>query len=128
MSRKEIQRAYADVVSADLSNAAGFTSSAITVNQVDGLFAVVEWSGGTGVTGTLVVQARVGEPLVDSNDKISSWVSLDFGSPITISGASGSHVIEIITTKFTQYRFVYTYTAGSAGSLDIRHTAKTVGA
>lgn len=128
MSRKEIQRAYADIVSADLSNAAGFTSSAITVNQVDGLFAVVEWSGGTGVAGTLVVQARVGEPLVDSNDKISSWVSLDFGSPITISGASGNHVIEIITTKFTQYRFVYTYTAGSTGSLDIRHTAKTVGA
>lgn len=128
MSRKEIQRAYQDVVSADLSNVAGFTSSAITVNQVDGLFAVVEWSGGTGVTGTLVVQARIGEPLIDLNDKISSWVSLDFGSPITISGASGNHVIEITTTKFTQYRFVYTYTAGNAGSLDIRHTAKTVGA
>lgn len=128
MSRKEIQRAYHDVIAGDLSNPAGFTSTAITVNPIDGLYAIVEWANGTAVSGTLVLQARIGEPLVDPSANISSWVTVDFGTPITISGASGNHVIEVTTAKFTQYRFVYTYSAGSAGTIDIRHTAKTVGA
>lgn len=127
MSRKEIQRSYQDVVSGSLAGPS-FASSPISVNQVDGLFAIVEWSGGVGVTGALTVEARVGEPGPETSDKISAWVPLDFGTSISISGASGSHIIDITTTKFTQYRFVYTYSAGSAGTIDIRHTAKTVGA
>lgn len=127
MGRREIQRAFQDIASGDLSNPAGFTSlPAGTVDKTDTYSVIVNWTGGTAVNGTLDVQARIGEPNVDAPGVITPWISLGFGSPITISAASGNH--EIFITGFTQYRYVYTYIAGSAGTLIVTHTATTVGA
>jgi hypothetical protein len=97
---------------ADMS-VASTTSNITTVTNLDNLGLVCSWSG-TSPVGAIAIQA--------SNDS-STWVALDFGSTIAISGNTGSHLINIKNIPYCYVRAVYTKTSG-IGTLGLSITAK----
>jgi hypothetical protein len=93
-------------------------SSSTNVAQLDNASIDLRWNAST-LVATVEVQAKNG---VNSN-----WRTLDFGSPITITGSSGAHEILLLIMPFTDIRLVITVTSGS-GNVDAVLTSKTVGA
>ncbi len=116
MSRKNVVSSYSMINAGSL--AGNITSSTTNVLNLDKASIHLSWSGSS-PAGTLVVEARNG----DNDD----WYELDFGSTISISGASGDHQIVFNELPFTSIRLVYTRSSGS-GSLDAIITSKTIGA
>jgi hypothetical protein len=100
---------------ADLSQSS-VTSSVTNVTYGDNIGIAVNWTG-TSPVGALDIQV--------SNDG-STWVSLDFGSSIAISGNSGNALININQLPYAQIRAVYTKTSGT-GTLYASLTAKQTG-
>lgn len=121
MSRKNVQESYKMLSAASL--ATNQTSSAYNVKNQDKAFVVVKWSG-TSPVGTLTVQARDRKETIGPD---SDWVTLDFGSAISISGASGNHQLVFNELPFTDIRLVYTATSGT-GTLDAWISSKVIGA
>lgn len=77
----------------------------------------VVWSNGNTPVATVTIQY--------SNDE-STWITLDFGSTISISGASGSHRIDI-KPNFKYVRPVVTFSSGDT-DLIIQSKGTTKGA
>jgi hypothetical protein len=116
MSRKNAIFSYnffdSQTVNADATS--NLTSS---IMQDQATIAVV-WSAST-LVADLIVQVRNG-----SND---AWRNLDFGSPIAIAGASGTHEIHFLSMPWTDMRLFLDVASGS-GVVDATLTAKAVGA
>lgn len=113
------------LITGDLS--ANFTSDPITADNLDCGSFTVQWTGSMDVSGVLLVEVRQGVPLNNNTAEISPWVALDFGSPITIAGASGTHRIDLLNIEDSQIQIRYAYTAGTSGSLGVWYTAKSKG-
>lgn len=113
--RKNVVRGYKMFDAADVSG--NITSSEVNVINLDKASIYLDWTGSS-LSGTLVVEAR--------NDEKDNWFVLDFGSPISISGASGSHILIFNELPHNTIRLVFTSVSGT-GSLDAILAAKQVG-
>jgi len=120
MGRKHLVKSYKMLDSADIS--ANVTSESTNVLNVDTASITLEWTG-TAPVGTVEIEA--------TNDETTSasptWVSLDFGSVISVSGASGNHQLIMTELPFVAIRVKYTSTSGT-GNLTATLTMKTTGA
>ena len=94
------------------------TSNSTNVQNLDKASIFVEWTGSS-PSGTITVEVR--------NSSSGTWYALDFGSAITVSGASGTHSIILNELLFVDMRLVYTRTSGS-GTINATIASKTVGA
>lgn len=112
--RKNVVRGFKMLDAASL--AASVTSAEVNVINLDKASIYVDWSGSA--NGTLAVEAK--------NAQNGEWFELDFGSPIPISGNSGSHVLIFTELPHETIRLVYTRSSGS-GSIDAVLAAKQVG-
>ena len=121
MSRKNVLKTYKIWDSADLSG--NLTSGNTSVINLDNASIYVSWSG-TAPSGEIVVQGTNDDP--DKNAS-PTWKDLDFGSTITVSGASGNHDLILNSLPFNSLRLKYNRTSGS-GSIIATITAKTQGA
>lgn len=100
------------------------TSDSTNVINFDRASIFVDWSGSDAV-GEMQVEARKKDKDKSSID--ADWRTLDFGSTISISGASGDHEILFDSLDFTEFRIKFVYTSGTAGALTATLTAKQVG-
>ena len=116
MARRHIVHGFKMINSGDLSTT--LTSSTTNVTSTDKASILIEWSGAAG-TATIEVQAR--------NNSKDSWLSLDFGTAITISGASGNHQLILNETPFEEIQLVIT-PSGSTGTVDARLQMNSTGA
>lgn len=118
MGRKNVITPYKMLDAVDMSTS--HTSPKITnIEFQDNLGFHVTWSGASG-SGTLVVEVSN-----DAAETPINWTALDFGSPITISGAADSHLININQCPYAKMRV--RYTPGTAtGSLTVIITGKEV--
>lgn len=114
MARKNLVASF-QLISAGAMTGS-ITSSTVNVQQMDKASIHLVWSGASG-TSTVTVEAR--------NGALDSWYTLDFGSAITISTASGDHQIQFTELPFTDIRVKST--AIAAGTLNARITMKQVG-
>lgn len=113
--RKNVVRGYKMFDAVSLATSA--TSNEVNVINLDKASIYLDWTGSS-LSGTLTVEAR--------NDEKDTWFELDFGTPISITGASGSHVLIFNELPHNTIRLVFTSTSGS-GSLDAILAAKQVG-
>lgn len=119
MGRKQQIQPFKTIDSFDMS-VGSFTGKQTHVKQTDVVQIDVEWSGGQVSNGTIAIEATI--------DGIV-WFELDFGSTISLAGASGNHQIIIKQVSFTDIRPVFTQTNPSAtGTLTATLFATTVGA
>lgn len=116
MARKNVIYGYQAFNAVDISSSQ--TSAEIEVGQEDYGSIYVFWTGSSPV-GALTVQAK--------NGTNGTYRSLDFGSAISISGASGAHDLILNELPFTHLKLVYTRSSGS-GSLTANVTLKSKGA
>ena len=97
------------------------TSEIVYVPYLDNVGMIVSWSG-TAPVGELKIevsnqQENPNQPMI--------WSELDFGSPIIITGNSGTHTINMNQLPFNAIRARYVRTGGS-GSLDLIMQVKMV--
>ena len=119
MGRKNIVYNYKPIVAGDMSDGS-ITGDKSTVAQYDTVTYKFKWSGG---------QATNGDIGVEYSDDEVNWDDLEFGTTITLDGASGSHrlIINEVGFKFTRPK--YTRTNGSAtGALEVSEFATNKGA
>src|SRR5574343_69406 len=110
-------------VSADLSLSASFISEITNVKYLDNIGLQVSWAG-TSPVGQLYVD--ISSDNVNIDTEIVNWTELDFGSPATVSGNTGSGLININQVPFTWMRVRYTRSSGT-GTMNINISAKMVG-
>lgn len=91
-------------------------SLSTNVNFQDNQGIIVTWTG-TSPVGVLTFEV--------SNDGLT-WVALDFGTPIAISGNSGNHLVNINQISCSNLRATYTKTSGT-GVLLASLTSKQCG-
>lgn len=115
MSRKTVILGHKVIDAGDMSG--NLTGSETNVTQLDNIGYIAEWSG-TSPVGVLSVEVQSGP---------SGWAALDFGSPLAVSGNTGSLIINVNQLPFEKIRVVYTATSGT-GSLTVTLSSKVVGA
>lgn len=115
MARKNLIYSF-PLINAEIT--ADTTSPSTNVSQLDQASIDLRWAGST-LVATAQVQVKNGEN--------AEWRVLDFGSPITISGANGAHEIILLTMPFTDLRMFLDVSSGT-GSVTAIITAKSVGA
>ena len=116
MSRKNVIKSYK--MFDETSMASSQTSVTVNVINLDIASIFFEWSGSSPV-GVLTLQARNGEG--------GTWYDLDMGGTMSVSGASGSHQLQLTEIFFTDLQLIYTRSSGT-GSMTATITAKTIGA
>jgi hypothetical protein len=127
MGRKNIQESY-DMFAGSSGQApltdmsTNQTSYVTSVKNQDKASIIVNWSG-TAPIGVLTVEARNKKENLGPD---SGWVVLEFGSPINITGNTGSHTLIFNELQFTEIRLVYTRTSGT-GTINAFIGSKTVG-
>lgn len=102
---------------------ASTTSSISNVENTDNVGIILNWSG-TSPVGTLTVDCC--NDYDTQAPTAAHWVSLDFGSAISISGNTGSHLISINQVPYTYMRVVYTKVSG-VGTLFANISSKQTG-
>lgn len=107
----------------DAVNMATATHTSVVTDTLylDNIGLFVNWSGGT-ADGELIVEV--------SNDKDASpsnWTTLDFGNPISLTGASGSHIVNINQVPFAKMRIRYVEDGTATGNLTVTLVSKQVG-
>jgi hypothetical protein len=105
-----------------VSLGASQTSTATVVNGLDNIGMTVAWAG-TSPVGTLEIQCATADL---GQDETITWTALDFGSAISIGGASGTHTISINQLPYNLIRAVYTRASGT-GSMTVVITGKRLG-
>ncbi len=128
MGRKNIQESYDMFAGSsgqpnltDMST--NQTSYVTSIKNQDKASIIVNWSG-TAPVGVLTVEARNKKENVGPD---SGWITLDFGSPINITGNTGSHTLIFNELQFTELRLQYTASSGS-GTIGAFISSKTSGA
>lgn len=96
---------------------ASTTSNLTNVLYMDNIGIVASWTGTT----------PIGAIFIDASNDGSNWVTLDFGTGISVSGNTGSHVININQFPYNQIRARYVKTSGT-GTLTLTLTVKQMGA
>lgn len=120
MGRKSQIKPFLLIESGDLSDAS-ITGTESTVAQIDVINLTVTWSGGQATNGDLEIEYF--------NKDSLGWSALDFGTTISLDGASGNHQIVITEIAFEKLRPKYTRTnAGATGAIDVLIVASTGGA
>lgn len=76
----------------------------------------LNWSAGSSLNYTVTVQALIEAP-TPNDSSTWTWTTLDFLSPITLSGTSGSHNIVLAQVPFSRCRLKFTKTAGDCALL-----------
>jgi hypothetical protein len=119
LGRKNVTKPYKllDAV----SMASNQTSTVINTEYWDNVGFLVNWTGASG-TGEIFVDVSN-----DKDESPSNWVELDFGNPISITGASGSHIININQLPFAKMRLRYSELTTAAGSLTVTLVSKQLG-
>lgn len=84
------------------------TSPIVYVPYLDNVGIVVSWAG-TSPVGEVVVE--VSNQQENPNESMI-WGELDFGSPITITGNTGEHLISCNNVPFNAMRLKYKATSG----------------
>ena len=120
--RKNVIKSFAMLDS--ISMAANATSSIVNVINLDKASIFIDWSG-TSPVGTITVEAR-NKPVDLNNVEDGLWYALDFGTPISVAGNTGDHLIVLNELPFDSIRIQYAATSGS-GTIDALITAKQVG-
>lgn len=82
------------------------TSNPTSVINMDKAGILVEWENGASPVGVITVEARYSPQ--------GNFVTVDFGSPINVSGNSGNLQILMEELPYQDIRLVYTRTSGSA--------------
>jgi len=121
MARKNVIPSFKMLDSADIST--NQTSSTTNVTHLDRATIVLEWTG-TSPVGVVTVEAQKKETQNAVAD--TSWIELDFGVTIAISGDTGNHVLILDNLDFTDIRLQYVSTSG-VGAMTATLTAKQVG-
>ena len=93
-----------------VSMATNQTSPIIYIPYLDNLGIVVSWENGSSLAGEVVVE--VANQQENPNESII-WGELDFGTTISISGASGEHLINCAQLPFNAMRIKYISTSGT---------------
>lgn len=119
MSRKSLLKPYKILNAVDI--ATNQTSNPTNVEGIDNFCIELEWSGTTPV-GVVTVETAS----QDAGGNYSTWKSIDFGATISISGASGNHLL-FVKADSQFYRVVYTATSGT-GTLTAIISGKVLGA
>lgn len=117
MGRKDVLAAWPMFGSSGADMSGSRTSNITTVQYMDNVGIVVNWTG-TSPVGTFTVEV--------SNDNFLTSSTLDFGSTITISGNSGSHLIDINQLPYGYIRAKYNFTSGT-GTLTAVLSSKQLG-
>ena len=127
MGRKNLQESYdmfaGSADQPDLTDMSTSQTSYITsIKNQDKASIFVSWAG-TAPDGVLTVEARNRKENMGPD---SGWKTLDMGTAIAISGASGDHTLIFNELPFTDLRLVYTRTSGT-GTINAFIGSKTVG-
>lgn len=117
MARKNVLKNWSmfGTTGADMSQSS-VTSSTTEINYQDNAGIIVTWAG----------TSPVGQFFVDVSNDNTNWVTLDFGSAVSISGDSGSHAIDMTQLPFSYIRSRYVKTSGT-GTLNANLTIKEIG-
>ena len=121
MARKNVIPSFKMLDSVSIST--DQTSSTTNVTNLDRATIVLEWTG-TSPVGVVTVEAQKKE--IQNALADTSWIELDFGATIAISGNTGNHVLILDNLDFTDIRVQYVATSGM-GSLTATLTAKQIG-
>lgn len=116
MGRKNTLNNYAMFGAGANMATASTTSSSTNVQYTDNIGIVLAWTGSTPI-GTITVQG--------SNDN-TNWATLDFGSAISITGDSGTDLLNINQFPCSYIRIVYTKSSGT-GTITASMTTKQIG-
>lgn len=93
------------------ANLAGsVTSTPTVIRKQDNCGILVSWTG-TAPVGVITIE--VSNDYDADHGVAGTWIALDFGTPIAISGATGSADISINQLPFSNIRAVYTRTSGT---------------
>lgn len=111
----------------------GTAGADLSVASTTSLITNVQFQDNIGIQITWTGTSPVGAITIDcSNDYgrngvlVPTWISLDFGSAIVITGNSGTHTININQIPFSNIRATYTKGSG-VGTLHAQLSAKSVG-
>lgn len=130
MGRKLVIHQYNMLDGQTVNMSSSITSNITNVEQLDKVSIHCSWTAGP--AGEFKLEARNGgrgAPNTNINTPISdSWFVLDFGTPLTITGADSEVQILLVECPFTDIRLTYTPSSGSASDLKALLTAKVVGA
>lgn len=119
MGRKQQIQPFKSVTNGNLSSATIVGIETI-VAQTDVVQYDVEWTGASLTSGDISIEATLDGVV---------WFLLDFGSTISLAGASGNHQLIIKQVSFVKTRPVFTRTNPAAsGTINITVFATTVGA
>lgn len=121
MARKNVIPSFKMLDSVSIST--DQTSSTTNVTNLDRATIVLEWTG-TSPVGVVTVEAQKKE--IQNAIADTSWIELDFGATIAISGNTGNHVLILDNLDFTDIRLQYVSTSG-VGAMTATLTAKQVG-
>lgn len=122
MARKQVLEPFKVIDAGDMS--ADITQSRPTkVRQLDYVKLDIKWSGGP-VNGEIKVEVA---DQFEKSGTVTTYQELDFLTPISLTGSSGSHQVIILVVAFDLLRVRYVRTSGS-GDLDVTIFGKTLGA
>lgn len=107
MSRKHV--IYGFPLFNAVSAATNQISATTHVAQSDKSSMYIFWTSGVGFSGTLTVEARH-----KNQADTEPWFTIDLGSTVSLSGASGDHQIYLTEMPFDQIRLNFENTAGTA--------------
>lgn len=123
MGRRQIIQPYKVFDAGDMSGNLSQASPYTTIDQIDKIGILLEWTGSSPV-GEFFVDVSY---LLPGTTSYTAWQSLDFGSSVAITGNSGNHAIVINDPPFQKIRLRYVRTSGS-GSLTAVLSAQSKGA
>jgi len=93
----------------DISVATNQTSDIVYIPFLDNVGITVHWSGSS-IDGELKIEVSNQQ---ENPQEAMSWIELDFGQAIMISGNSGNHLINCNNVPFNALRLRYVATSGS---------------
>lgn len=99
------------------------TGEATDVLFLDNVCYEAVWSGAS-PDGELIIEVT-GDNITETG-VVPTWIELDFGAPIPITGNSGNHLINVNQTPFRYIRPRYARSSGT-GTLNIKLTSKQGG-
>lgn len=109
MGRRNLIQPYKVFNAADMSGNLTQAAPYTTIDQVDKIGIELEWAG-TAPVGNFFVDVAYQYP---NTLEFTTWIALDFGSSIAISGNSGQHIITINDPPFQKLRLRYVATSGT---------------
>lgn len=126
MARKNVTYGY-DLLTGLNTVSATTNSNSTDTSQMDTASIDLQWSSST-LVATVTVQVANGpaNPATNTSNP-PNWRTLDFGTPIMISGASGRHDIIFTEMPFTILRITITPSSGT-GTVTAVITQKSSGA